>query len=99
MENSEELPKKPRFLSKLWWKHFFSALKFWKYDARDVAVWNLSSWMTLFQIFGITKLLQLVPAWVTLQFSMVGGFIKVLAAKVWVFAATAAVGVFEVLHP
>jgi len=53
---------KPKLFSKEWFKHFFSALKFWEYDARDLAIWQLSSWQTIALWAGAGKLFSYLTA-------------------------------------
>jgi hypothetical protein len=72
---------KPKTFSRAWWGHFFSALKVWEYDARDVAIWQLSGWQTGAMLFGGSKLI----GWVTTTTFYT--LVKAMAAKVSAFAS------------
>lgn len=97
--SAEKEPGKVKFMSKEWWKHFLSAFNIRKYGPRELAIWNLSSQVTLVQIFGISKLLSFIPASLVSFFSSVGVIISAIAHKLWGVVATAAVGLFELFTP
>lgn len=52
---SKDLEEKPAFLSARWWVLTLQALAFWKYSAKDWAIWNLSSYATYGMVFGVFK--------------------------------------------
>lgn len=94
---------KPSLFSAAWWTALFSALKLWKYSARDWAIWNLSSWATYATVFGLLKPLAafvtakvpwLMPA-LSAGWSM---FVKGVLA-VWAFLLALIAAIWNVSHP
>lgn len=86
MENSKDTPvQSPRLFSKNWWLSLGSALNFKSYDAKNWAVWNLSTYVTLINIFAgkalwtalTTKLPWLMPM-ISAAYAKVASFFSAL---------------------
>ena len=60
--NSPEESQAPRFFSKAWFKHLATAFKPWKYSAKEHLVWQVSSGVTLTQVFGLKWLHTVIVA-------------------------------------
>lgn len=85
---------KSKFMSKAWWKSFFTAFAFHKYTARDWGIWNLSTASTAMSIAGLwkpalsyvaVKAPWLVTALVVVKTAVIGFFkwIGVAAVAAW----------------
>lgn len=89
---------KPKFLSFAWFVLFFSALAVWKYTPKDWGVWNVSSYVTLAQVFCATQVYEFIKVnapWVLTGLGSLASFGKAVAAKVVVVT----VAVWEVIGP
>lgn len=89
---------KPKFFSFAWWALLFSAFCIWRYSPKDWAVWNLSSWVTIGQIFCLTTVynfLKIEAPWVVSGAMAVANFLKAIVVK----AVAVAVAVWNVVSP
>lgn len=78
-----------------WWGGLLSALEFWKYNPKEIGIWNLSSAVTLVQIAGLNAVFsKLLPS---MSWATVWSAVKAATAKVLTVTVAAVVTLFELV--
>ena len=71
---------KPTLFSGAWFKNVFMALNVFKYSAREWAIWSISSWVTIGQVFALKQVIAILPVGLVTFFKAVASKVAALVS-------------------